>query len=85
MFQELWAHKLLINAKKSEFFLEEIHYLGHIILIEGIRMTIDKSHTGMAQGPSLKRYMKYEVFSAYALIIGGLSNISLRSQHHYMI
>ena len=38
MFQELRAHKLFINAKKSEFFLKEIHYLGHIISKEGIRM-----------------------------------------------
>ena len=31
-------HKLYVNAKKSEFFLQEIRYLGHIISKEGIRM-----------------------------------------------
>ncbi|MCO5583684.1 hypothetical protein L7F22_037597 [Adiantum nelumboides] len=29
VFKELRNHRLLINAKKSEFFLEEIHFLGH--------------------------------------------------------
>ena len=38
MFHELQAHKLLVNGKKSEIFLEEIHYLGHIISKDGIRM-----------------------------------------------
>ena len=31
VFKVLRAHKLYINLKKSEFFLEEIQYLGHII------------------------------------------------------
>ena len=37
-FQELSDHKLYINAKKSELLLQEISYLGHIILKEGIQM-----------------------------------------------
>ena len=41
-FDELHAHKLYINGKKSEFFLQEIHYLGHIISKEGIRMNPEK-------------------------------------------
>ena len=31
VFHELRKHKLFVNAKKSEFFLKEIHYLGHIV------------------------------------------------------
>ncbi|MCO5614510.1 hypothetical protein L7F22_068793 [Adiantum nelumboides] len=38
VFKELRSHRLLINAKKSEFFLEEIHFLGHIVSKDGIRM-----------------------------------------------
>ena len=38
VFQVLRAHKLYINLKKSEFFLEEIQYLGHIISKTGIHM-----------------------------------------------
>ena len=42
VFNELRAHKLYINGKKSEFFLQEIYYLGHIISKEGIRMDPEK-------------------------------------------
>ncbi|MCO5593409.1 hypothetical protein L7F22_047423 [Adiantum nelumboides] len=42
MFQALQENKLYINCKKSEFFLEEIHYLGHIISKDGIRMDPQK-------------------------------------------
>ncbi|MCO5547675.1 hypothetical protein L7F22_001126 [Adiantum nelumboides] len=36
--KELRSHRLLINAKKSEIFLEEIHFLGHIVSKDGVRM-----------------------------------------------
>ena len=42
VFQELQEHKLYVNSKKSEFFLKEIHYLGHIISKDGRRMDLDK-------------------------------------------
>ena len=42
VFQELSDNKLLINGKKSEFFLQEIRYLGHIISKDGIRMDLEK-------------------------------------------
>ena len=42
VFKELKAHKLFINGKKSEFFLQEIRYLGHIISKEGVQMDNDK-------------------------------------------
>lgn len=38
VFQEMRNHQLYANSKKSEFFLEEIHYLGHIVSKEGICM-----------------------------------------------
>ena len=38
IFQTLRENKLFINQKKSEFFLNEIQYLGHIISKDGIRM-----------------------------------------------
>ncbi|MCO5578309.1 hypothetical protein L7F22_032149 [Adiantum nelumboides] len=38
VFNELCKNRLLINAKKSEFFLEEIHFLGHIVSKSGVRM-----------------------------------------------
>ncbi|MCO5589453.1 hypothetical protein L7F22_043420 [Adiantum nelumboides] len=38
VFKELRNHRLLINAKKSEFFLEEIHFLGHIVSKDGVKM-----------------------------------------------
>ncbi|MCO5572530.1 hypothetical protein L7F22_026285 [Adiantum nelumboides] len=38
VFQALRHHKLVINAKKSEFFLPEIHFLGHIVSAAGVQM-----------------------------------------------
>ena len=38
VFEELRKHKLFVNAKKSEFFLTEIHYLGHIVSHNQVRM-----------------------------------------------
>ena len=38
IFQELWDNKLYVNGKKSEFFLQETCYLGHIISKDGIHM-----------------------------------------------
>ena len=37
VFVELRKHKLMVNSKKSEFFMEEIHFLGHIISKNGVR------------------------------------------------
>ncbi|MCO5611979.1 hypothetical protein L7F22_066239 [Adiantum nelumboides] len=38
IFQALRDNKLYVNQKKSDFFLQEIQYLGHIISKNGIRM-----------------------------------------------
>ncbi|MCO5587928.1 hypothetical protein L7F22_041881 [Adiantum nelumboides] len=38
IFQALRDNKLYVNQMKSEFFLQEIQYLGHIISKNGIRM-----------------------------------------------
>ncbi|MCO5599472.1 hypothetical protein L7F22_053576 [Adiantum nelumboides] len=42
IFQVLTDNKLYVNQKKSEFFLQEIQYLGHIISKNGIRMDLAK-------------------------------------------
>ena len=42
VFQELRKHKLFVNAKKSEFFLKEIHYLGRIVSHNQVRMDPEK-------------------------------------------
>ena len=42
VFEELRNNKLYVNGKKSEFFLQEIRYLGHIISKEGIKMDPEK-------------------------------------------
>ncbi|MCO5605950.1 hypothetical protein L7F22_060136 [Adiantum nelumboides] len=38
VFEMLRKERLVINEKKSEFFMEEIHFLGHIVSKDGIRM-----------------------------------------------
>ena len=38
VFEELKQHQLFVNAKKSEFFLAQIRYLGHIVSKDGVRM-----------------------------------------------
>ena len=38
VFNELRANKVYVNGKKSEFFMWEIRYLGHIISKKGILM-----------------------------------------------
>ena len=42
VFEELKTNKLFINGKKSEFFLQEIQYLGHIISNKGVQMDNNK-------------------------------------------
>ena len=37
-----WPNDVYVNGKKSESFLEEIRYLGHIISKDGIHMDTDK-------------------------------------------
>ena len=42
VFEELKANKLYINEKKSEFFMQKIRYLGHIISKDGVCMDPEK-------------------------------------------
>ena len=42
VFDELCANKLYVNEKKSEFFMQEIKYLGHIISEKGILVDLEK-------------------------------------------
>ena len=53
VFEEFRTHKLFINAKKSEFFLHEIHYLGHIVSHNKIRMDPAKVKA-IVEWPQLK-------------------------------
>ena len=38
VFEELRKYKLFVNAKRSKFFLTEIHYWGHIVSHNQVRM-----------------------------------------------
>ncbi|MCO5586458.1 hypothetical protein L7F22_040398 [Adiantum nelumboides] len=38
VFEMLRKERLVVNGKKSEFFMEEIRFLGHIVLKDGVRM-----------------------------------------------
>ncbi|MCO5593581.1 hypothetical protein L7F22_047596 [Adiantum nelumboides] len=40
--QLLQQHQFLVNGKKSEFFMHEINYLGHVISSKGIQMDFEK-------------------------------------------
>ena len=42
VFEELHRNKNFINGKKSDLFLQEICYLGHIISKNGIKMDSEK-------------------------------------------
>ena len=53
VFGELKRNRLLINGKKSEFFLEEIHFLGHIVSKDGVRMDLAKIEA-IVSWPDLK-------------------------------
>ena len=66
VFQELGDNKLYVNGKKSEFFLQEIHYLGHIIPKDGIRKKVDAIKNGLNHGIS----MNSETSLEFAFTIG---------------
>ncbi|MCO5564738.1 hypothetical protein L7F22_018406 [Adiantum nelumboides] len=38
VFEMLRKERLVVNGKKSEFFMEEIHFLGHIVSKDGVRI-----------------------------------------------
>ncbi|MCO5595105.1 hypothetical protein L7F22_049143 [Adiantum nelumboides] len=42
VFEMLRKERLVVNRKKSEFFMEEIHFLGRVVLKDGIRMDFAK-------------------------------------------
>ncbi|MCO5590874.1 hypothetical protein L7F22_044849 [Adiantum nelumboides] len=42
VFEMLRKERLVVNGKKSEFFMEEIHFLGHIVSKDGVRMDLAK-------------------------------------------
>ena len=73
----------MINSKKSEFFLEQIHYLRHIISKEGIRMDLAKIRAIQEQ-PELMMVHEVRNFLGLSLTTKGSSDTLLRSLHHYM-
>ncbi|MCO5551428.1 hypothetical protein L7F22_004931 [Adiantum nelumboides] len=42
VFEMLRKGRLVVNDKKSEFFMEEIHFLWHIVSKDGVRMDLAK-------------------------------------------
>ncbi|MCO5559707.1 hypothetical protein L7F22_013308 [Adiantum nelumboides] len=61
VFQALRRHKLVINAKKSEFFLPEIHFLGHIFSAAGVQMDPAKIEA-ICNWPDLKNVHEVRSF-----------------------
>ncbi|MCO5600608.1 hypothetical protein L7F22_054723 [Adiantum nelumboides] len=57
VFNELCKEKLLVNVKKSEFFLEEIQFLGHIVSKSGVRKDLAKVE-------AISLYMTFDAFLA---------------------
>ena len=77
VFEELKAHKLYINGKKSEFFLQEIKYLGHIISKGRIEMDPEKLKVIVDEWPTPKNLHEVRSFiglcSYYRRFIQGFS------------
>ncbi|MCO5575543.1 hypothetical protein L7F22_029344 [Adiantum nelumboides] len=71
VFQALRRHKLVINAKKSEFFLPEIHFLGHIVSAAGVQMDPAKIEA-IRNWPDLKNVLKLEASWDCVHITGGM-------------
>ncbi|MCO5582337.1 hypothetical protein L7F22_036231 [Adiantum nelumboides] len=42
VFEMLQKERLVVNGKKSDFFMEEIRFLGHIVSKDGVRMDLAK-------------------------------------------
>ncbi|MCO5605186.1 hypothetical protein L7F22_059366 [Adiantum nelumboides] len=61
VFQALQHHKLVINAKKSEFFLPKIHFLGHIVSAAGVQMDLAKIQA-IRNWPDLKNVHEVRSF-----------------------
>ncbi|MCO5577144.1 hypothetical protein L7F22_030967 [Adiantum nelumboides] len=61
VFRALQHHKLVINAKKSEFFLPEIHFLGHIVSAAGVQMDPAKIEA-ICNWPDLKNVHEVRSF-----------------------
>ena len=77
VFKEVHAHQLFINAKKSEFFLQEILYLGHIISHGKVKVDPSKL-IAIQEWPDLENVH-------ITAIIGSLSNTLLKSLRLFML
>ncbi|MCO5561574.1 hypothetical protein L7F22_015194 [Adiantum nelumboides] len=61
VFRALRNHKLVIDAKKSEFFLPEIHFLGHIVSAAGVQIDSAKIEA-IRNWPDLKNVHEVRSF-----------------------
>ena len=77
VFAELRKHRLLVNAKKSDFFMEEIYFLGHIISKDGVRKDPAKLEA-IKSWPHLKNLHEIRSFLGFVHTIEGLSETSQR-------
>ncbi|MCO5570722.1 hypothetical protein L7F22_024450 [Adiantum nelumboides] len=81
IFQALRDNKLFINQKKSEFFLQEIQYLGHIISKSNIRMDPSKLEV-IKEWPNPRNLHELRSFKSLSLkqcLYCGISQSHLRS------
>ena len=84
VFEDLRHNRLVVNGKKSEFFLQEIHFLGHIMSKDGVRMDPAKVEA-IVNEPDLRgQCMMCVVSWDSAHIIGNLFGFLQRLLHHCM-
>lgn len=81
-FESLKENMLVINRKTSNFFMEEIHFLGHIK--DGVCMDPAKIRGNQELGLIWIQFMMFVVFSDYALITSVTSACLEREFHQCM-
>ena len=74
----------MINGKKSEFFMEEIHFLGHLVSKEGVRMDPTKVEA-IKSWPDLRTLHDVRSFLGLCSYYRSLFGTFQRLLHHCMI
>lgn len=80
VFEELPRRKVVVNTKKSKFFIEETHFLGHIVSKDGVQMALAKVYA-IANRPDLRMIMMCKVFLDFVLDTSDLFDSSQRLLH----